>query len=349
MQRSLRICAVTRFLRENGAGFSFDKSLKELMDVGPRAEVIRVDDGILRREHLERLMTHEATGLHVKGFYDPYWAKHLGKELESDVKKGKARNWRVSTARGNESSDVSTLGEHKPFNVVCAEGTESALDEYFDGVQREFRSRRFYRGEREELGALSGRPQLWPLDKLRLELDEVWSGGAGLAREQTGKMRCFGGGLTRIMQGPTRWKSGFIHVDDFNPLKSESGLFSANIYLQLPNASSSSQKSIQAKESDGSSKSNGALHLWPLGIRTIEDLREHKPILQGMTEQDTDLQIALRRHLGKPLKVDVDSGDLVVLCVQRPHAVIGFKEGCRISLQTFLQHNGPNERLLLDC
>ena len=252
------------------------QNLKPFLETGRRAEVITVTDGILQQNHLQRLMTHEALGVHVKGFYDSHYAKQLGQELEAEVKAGKARNWRVSTARGNESSDVSTLGEHVPYNVACGYAAESssALDDYFVGVQRELRSRRTrkivqkYKGDsfdsdssnssgssNSSSNTLMGRsmPQLWPLDKLRLELDEIWPGGAGLARDLNNKSRYFGGGLPRVMQGPTRWKRGFIHVDDFNPLDVNNGLFSANIYLQLP-------QSKLALNGD-----NGILHLWPLG------------------------------------------------------------------------------------
>merc|ERR1711982_59442 len=82
-------------------------------------------------------------------------------------------------------------------------------------------------------------------------------GGAGLAREDEKESksfsRAFGGGLPRVMQGPTRWKRGFIHVDELGPLDAKRGLFSANIYLNMP------------KQKDENNA--GACFVWPLGIR----------------------------------------------------------------------------------
>lgn len=114
------------------------------------------------------------------------------------------------------------------------------------------RSRRICRKDK-------GRPQLWPLDKLRLELDEAWPAGAGLAREEAYPKRPFGGGLPRIMFGPTRWRKGFIHVDEMAPLNANYGQFSANIYLLPPSAPLLLDDTKQRFE---------ALHIWPLGIRS---------------------------------------------------------------------------------
>lgn len=312
-----------------------------LIDKGPRAEVIFRDDGILRNRDLVRLMSHEATAIHVKGFYDPSSASKLGSQLAAEAHAGRSRNWKVSTSRGLESSDVSTLGGHQPYNVASATGKKNDVDAYFEGVQKEFRERRMAQlsGEATDSTAEHVRqePQLWPLDKLRLELDEAWHGGAGIAREDGGLMRPFGGGLPRVMTGPTRWRKGFVHVDELAPLSIDRGLFSANIYLQLP-------KTVSDNPAD-----DGDFSVWPLGVRSRWDWYKNAILLSGLTAQDPETQVRLRSELGQPHMVKLDPGDLVLLCVQRPHAAVGFTDGTRVSLQCFVQHNGPNKRLLVEC
>lgn len=300
---------------------------------GAAAEVIQSEDNVLRSENLLRLMKHDATAIHVPGFYGREAAKELGKQLAREAEAGKTRNWKVSTSRGLESSDVSTLGEHPPFNVASAgPNVSAAVDQYFEGVQRELRQRR--------LCSESQRPQLWPLDLLRLQLDEAWPEGAGLSRDN--EKRLFGGGLPRVMRGPTRWKKGFIHVDEMGPLDCAEGLFSANIYLQLP----------VPDEAGGVSNKGDAtqdiLDIWPTSIRSRWDWYRNALLLSGLSSQDAEAQMRLRRELGEPKTIAVAPGDLILLCVQRPHAAVGFQHGTRVSLQCFIQHQGPKHRLLID-
>jgi hypothetical protein len=300
-----------------------------VMDTGRRAQVI-VRDNELQTQDLKRLMTHEATALHVKGFYDKNAAAQVGERLAQEALKGRARNWKVSTSRGLESSDVSTLGAHPPFNVACASGNKKDIDEYFEGVRQELRERRRV----VDNDVVSH--QLWPLDKFRLELDEAWPAGAGLARESDGGKRPFSGGLPRVMMGPTRWKRGFIHVDEMGPLSPTQGLFSANVYLQLP---SSKNEAISSQP---------ALQIWPVGIRSRWDWYRNALLLSGLSSQDPEMQVELRSALGDPEIIEVEPGDMVMLCVQRPHAAVGFQNGTRVSLQCFVQHNGDDKRLLID-
>ena len=105
-------------------------NLSDLFDRGPSGETIvsstSYGDGILRTEDLARLFRHEATALHVPNFYHRGSASRLGEELIRESSSCSSpswrggRNWKVSTSRGLESSDVYTLGEHMPYNVAVA-------------------------------------------------------------------------------------------------------------------------------------------------------------------------------------------------------------------------------------
>jgi hypothetical protein len=213
------------------------------MDTGPAAEVV-VRDWLLA-EDLQRLFQHQATALHIRNFFPRESAVKLGSQLTQQVHDGEARNWKVSTARGLESSDVFTLGAHAPYNVAFANQT---LDEYHTRVQEELRHRR--RDDETNTAKV-----LWPLDQFRLELDQAWPQGAGLARDKGDPKKYRGGGLPRIMLGPTRWKRGFVHVDELAPLSSTNGFFSANIYLQLPDTTNTETP-------------QEILEIWPLAVKS---------------------------------------------------------------------------------
>lgn len=296
----------------------------------------------LEQSDLLKLFHHEITALHIKSFYPPSQAEIIAQELEQKAQEGQIDNWRIGTERGLEVSDVWTEGEYVPYNVAMA---TNQVEEYFDGVQKDFRKRRsvpsLSSSDCDEIvqDSLVGcQSRLWPLDLLRLELDEVWMDGAGLARSRDDK-RVQGGGLPRIMIGPTRWKKGFIHADQFSPLSKVQGLFSGNIYLQLPSDKDRCQSVNASAEGD--------LHIWNLEIYSQDDWFRYQNILKGLVTQDAELQMKLRKELGEPLRIHVEPGDLVMLCVQKPHCAVGFANGKRISLQCFIQYE-MDERLLID-
>ena len=162
-------------------------NLSDLIDKDSAAETIVSDDGILHPHHLTRLFQHNATALHVKGFYHKASALKLSEELIQESIHH-SDNWKVSTSRGLESSDVATLGKHSPYNVAVARNQHNksgnGKEEYFNGVQQEFTSRRKSSTFNNNKDDKANYYQLWPLDKLRLEMEESWLSGAGLAREE---------------------------------------------------------------------------------------------------------------------------------------------------------------------
>jgi len=141
------------------------------------------------------------------------------------------------------------------------------------------------------------------------------------------------------MRGPTRWK-GFIHVDDLGPLDSSRGLFSANIYLTVPDA--------DANKHTNTNPDAGALYIWPLGVRSRLDWYRNAITLSSLSAQDPESQLILRKALGTPNVIHPEPGDLVLLCAQRPHCAVGFSDGSEYPCRVFLQYESE-ERLLIDC
>ena len=102
------------------------------------AQVVSSSQRRLGSEDLARLLRHEITALHVREFYPHAAAQALGRQLATEAET-QLQNWRISTSRGLESSDVGTLGGTMPYNVAAAQGKTEA---YFDSVPKELARRR---------------------------------------------------------------------------------------------------------------------------------------------------------------------------------------------------------------
>ena len=274
---------------ERARGARFDLSGRRPLPMNGGAGVVTRDE--LRAEDLRALLVgHGIAALRVRGFFPPSEASALGAELERNELRS-SRNWKVGTNmnntnnrdhrddtnhRGLESSDVATTGQHLPHNIAAATGR---LDEYHDGVKRELRHRRGLLPSASASSVSSSTTRLWPLDLLRLELDEVWPAGAGLARSARDPGLHHGGGLVRMMTGPTRWKKGLVHVDDLNLLSDTRGVFGANIYLQLPNIINNGNNGNGNNTNDDNNNNNKdyddeeqpVMEVWPLDIRSKWD------------------------------------------------------------------------------
>lgn len=119
------------------------------------------------------------------------------------------------------------------------------------------------------------------------------------------------------MRGPTKYVDGFMHVDELAPMVKARGTFSANVYLKVP-------------------PTGGELAIWPVAMRSRWDFYRHAETLSYLTVQGEEGQALLRRRFPRPMQIKVAPGDLVLLCVQRPHAAQGFPLGTRVSVQSFL-------------
>ena len=174
--------------------------------------------------------------------------------------------------------------------------------------------------------------QASPLDRLRLELDEAHPFGCMVGRDEESR-RLRAAGLVRIMRRSAA--KGLVHMDDVAVLSPELGTFSANIYLQ-------------------NAAAGGELEIWPVAFYSSEVLEENAAAVALLTTMSGDpyAQRALREHVlpGPPLVISPRPGDLVLLCVQRPHAVRGPLHGSRprISVQTFVSRAGPRAPLTME-
>lgn len=255
---------------------------------------------------LERLFSNETCALHVPGFATPDVCEVISGWM---VETFRFHKWEEASSGGATDQTDMYYGVGLPVNAM-GESRERCLA-YFAEALPAIRKIR---------DAAAGR--LSPIDRLRLELDELWPEGANVRRDPVFGRKMLVG-LGRLMKpdgmvGDRTKTDGIIHVDASTRLSRDHGLFSAILYLHVPD-------------------SGGELDVWPIAPSALE-----APMLAGYLDHAFDpetreaTQAVLRRRLPPPVTVAVKPGDLVLINVGRPHAVRGFASGYRAALQTFV-------------
>jgi len=169
-----------------------------------------------------------------------------------------------------------------------------------------------------------------PIDRLRLELDELWPSGASVSTANPFGRKMLAG-LARCMRpeallGNTRAEKedGLIHVDASPFLSPTQGGFTANVYAEVPTV-------------------GGELCVWPVTLTNPESASDRAmAFLLGNSFDSAlmaEVQGTLRKLLPRPCVIKPVPGDLIMFNAGRPHAVRGFAEGLRSSCQTFIEHH----------
>lgn len=129
LAKSRRRDGVAMFARELERRFGRMEDLFEESSVGV------ITRSSLTQADLSELFAHRACAVHVPDFYPAKAAASAAVRLEGQT----TQNWKVSSPRGLESSDVLSVG--KPYNVAAQEGPEAVEGEFggvYGGRQRGF-------------------------------------------------------------------------------------------------------------------------------------------------------------------------------------------------------------------
>lgn len=255
---------------------------------------------------LQRLADNRTCALHVKGFAEPETCTAVA-------------DWMLDTCRFSKweeligKTDLSDMffGVGIPVNALAESPARCVA--YFDQAVPTIRRIR---------EAAKGR--LAPVDKLRLELDELWPEGANVRVDPVYRKKMLVG-LGRLMKpegmvGESTKTRGIVHVDASPRISREAGLFTANVYLRTPEV-------------------GGELDVWSVTPSRVDAayLGHHLQFAFDPEHRERTQEL-LRRRLPTPRTIAVRQGDLVLFNAGRPHAVRGFPEGVRVTLQSFLDH-----------
>ena len=150
-------------------------------------------------------------------------------------------------------------------------------------------------------------PELPPVQKLMEEMNQTWKDGAELAAFDGTPMFS---GIIRVMVPETAHLSETTpHVDCLpKELAEFEQQFSANIYIDTPPA-------------------GGELVVWDTEAFSFDEVK--------LFEGD---QLPEER-LSKPHYLRPEKNELILINTRRPHAICGFEQGQRISMQSFIGYN----------
>lgn len=161
-------------------------------------------------------------------------------------------------------------------------------------------------------------PYLSPVDKIRLELEEIWPTGANLGMFD--KKKCFVG-ITRIMESSVELLAHTDRIDRDSPDCQQAcditSQLSACVYLQVPDE-------------------GGGLRLW---------MSEPSSELEYMKQKDGNYGISIEK-LGKPVhQIEPEQGDLIIFNITKLHGVAPGKGKPRINVGAFIGFRGIDKPL----
>jgi hypothetical protein len=284
---------------EEGLINQFKDFKYRFVDDGSRIEISQE----LNSDLLRSLFNNELSAIHIKKFVSEEVCNKLGGNLKDNFNSAK---W--------EDTDM-FQGYGFPVNRMFGPTVDDSIN-YFKQVIPTIRKIR---------NICDG---VSPVDKLRLELDELWSNGCRIGAINPFNRKMFVG-LTRLMTpqglvGKATRVNGLIHIDtSLHTENAVEGLFSSNIYLDSP-------------------KEGGELCIW--NVTKSEVFSAEFDYLNKLLDSAfskkyrEEIQEILQNILPEPILIKPEKGDLVILNSGRPHAVRGFEEGVRISMQTFISY-----------
>jgi hypothetical protein len=253
----------------------------------------------LETDNLDDLLRDRVCVLVVRPYADPLVCKHVATFLRSSAE------IEPYTHETHEKGKVDYvyLGVDRigiPFNsTLDPDRAEEATRTYYDSALPGIR------------GIRNGcYPFLSPLDRLRVELDEIHPPGATVAAFHGRKMFV---GIARLMRPEGSGASQEVpHFDALASSICELDVqLAANAFVAV-------------------SESGGELEVWD--VRPLEPGDQLRP--------------DWRNQADLPLAIKPEVGDMILFNARRPHAIRAFESGDRISLQCFIGHRASGPLLL---